>query len=334
MPHSLPSAMLAIEIAQPGGPEVLRPVRRSVPTPGEGEVLVRVAAAGINRPDVMQRQGRYPPPPGASDIPGLEIAGSVAAVGPGVESPSIGDRVCALVTGGGYAEYCIAPAPLCLPLPVGFDEVQAASLPETVFTVWTNVFDRGRLAPGESLLVHGGTSGIGVSAIQIARALGSTVYATAGTPEKCRACGALGAVAINYRSEDFVEAVQRLSGGRGIDVILDMVGGDYLPRNLACLATDGRLMQIAVQGGVKAEINLWTVMAKRLTVTGSTLRSRSVAEKAAIAAAVRERVWPLLESGAVRPVIHAEFPLEAAAEAHRVMESGQHIGKLVLRTPP
>lgn len=323
--------MLAVEIAQPGGPEMLRPARRSVPEPGEGEVLVRVAAAGVNRPDVMQRQGRYPPPPGASDIPGLEIAGCVVAVGPNVTSPAIGDRVCALLTGGGYAEYCLAPAPLCLPLPVGFDEIQGACLPETMFTVWANVFDRGRLAPDESLLVHGGTSGIGVSAIQIARALGSTVYATAGTPQKCQACEALGAVAINYRSEDFVEAVERLSGGRGIDVILDMVGGDYLSRNLACLASDGRLVQIAVQGGVKAEINLWTVMAKRLTVTGSTLRSRSVAEKAAIAKAVRERVWPLLESGAIRPMIHAEFPLEAAAEAHRVMESGQHIGKLVLR---
>ncbi|NJD04873.1 MAG: NAD(P)H-quinone oxidoreductase [Methylococcaceae bacterium] len=323
--------MLAVEIAQPGGPEMLRPARRSVPEPGEGEVLVRVAAAGVNRPDVMQRQGRYPPPPGASDIPGLEIAGCVVAVGPNVTSPAIGDRVCALLTGGGYAEYCLAPAPLCLPLPVGFDEIQGACLPETMFTVWANVFDRGRLAPDESLLVHGGTSGIGVSAIQIARALGSTVYATAGTPQKCQACEALGAVAINYRSEDFVEAVERLSGGRGIDVILDMVGGDYLSRNLACLASAGRLVQIAVQGGVKAEINLWTVMAKRLTVTGSTLRSRSVAEKAAIAKAVRERVWPLLESGAIRPMIHAEFPLEAAAEAHRVMESGQHIGKLVLR---
>jgi putative PIG3 family NAD(P)H quinone oxidoreductase len=223
---------------------------------------------------------------------------------------------------------------LCLPLPGGLDESQAASLPETMFTVWSNVFERGRLSPGESLLVHGGTSGIGVTAIQIARALNSTVYATAGSPEKCRACETFGAVAIDYRSEDFVESIQRHTGGRGADVILDMVGGEYLPRNLACLASDGRLVQIAVQGGMKAEINLWTVMAKRLTVTGSTLRARGVAEKAAIAAAVRQRVWPLLESGVVKPVIHAEFPLEAAAEAHRMMESGRHIGKLVLRTAP
>ena len=326
--------MLAVEIAQPGGPEVLRPARRPVPVPGEGEVLVRVAAAGVNRPDVMQRQGLYPPPPGASDIPGLEIAGVVVAVGPGVDSPTVGDRVCALVTGGGYAEYCLAAAPLCLPLPGGLDESQAASLPETMFTVLSNVFERGRLSLGESLLVHGGTSGIGVTAIQIARALNSTVYATAGSPEKCRACETFGAVAIDYRSEDFVESIQRHTGGRGADVILDMVGGEYLPRNLACLASDGRLVQIAVQGGMKAEINLWTVMAKRLTVTGSTLRARGVAEKAAIAAAVRQRVWPLLESGVVKPVIHAEFPLESAAEAHRMMESGRHIGKLVLRTAP
>jgi len=326
--------MLAVEIAQPGGPEVLQPTRRSVPIPGNGEVLVRVAAAGVNRPDLMQRQGRYPPPPGASDIPGLEISGSVVSVGPGADSPAIGDRVCALVTGGGYAEYCLAAAPLCLPLPAGLNEIEAASLPETVFTVWSNVFERGRLIPGESLLVHGGSSGIGVTAIQIACALGSTVYATAGTPEKCRACVALGAHAIDYRREDFVESIQRHTGGRGVDVILDLVGGDYLPRNLACLATDGRLVQIAVQGGSKAELNLWTVMAKRLTVTGSTLRSRSVAEKVSIAGAVRQRVWPLLESGAVKPVIHAQFPLEAAAEAHRMMESGQHIGKLVLRTAP
>lgn len=323
-------SMTVVEIMAPGGPEVLRPARRPIPQPGPGEVLVRVAAAGVNRPDVMQRQGLYPPPPGASDIPGLEVAGTVAAIGEGVEVPRIGAEVCALVTGGGYAEYCLAAAPLCLPWPAGLDAVQAASLPETFFTVWTNLVDRARLQAGESLLVHGGGSGIGIAAIQVARALGAKVFVTAGSAEKCRACEALGAIAINYREQDFVEAMQAHTDGQGVDVILDMVGGDYLQRNLSCLAPDGRLLQIAVQNGPKTTINLLPIMLKRLTLTGSTLRPRPVAEKAAIAAALREHAWPLLESGRIKPIVHATVPLQQAAEAHRLMESGAHIGKIVL----
>jgi putative PIG3 family NAD(P)H quinone oxidoreductase len=323
--------MKAVEIAQPGRPDVLRLAERPRPEPRAGEVLVRVAAAGVNRPDLMQRQGKYPPPPDASDIPGLEIAGTIETVGADVTAWRAGDPVCALVSGGGYAEYCTAPAPQCLPVPGGFSMVEAAAIPETFFTVWHNVFERGRLASGETLLVHGGASGIGTAAIQLARAFGARVLATAGSPEKCAACARLGAErAIDYRREDFVTAVREATGGRGVDVILDMVGGDYTPRNLACLAVEGRLVQIAVQKGARVEVDLLAIMQKRLTVTGSTLRPRPVEEKAAIARALRERVWPLLESGRVRPVIYETFPLARAADAHRALESGQHIGKVVL----
>jgi putative PIG3 family NAD(P)H quinone oxidoreductase len=323
--------MIVIEIREPGGPGVLTPAERPRPAPGPGEVLIKVAAAGVNRPDVMQRLGTYPPPPGASDIPGLEVAGTIDEVGAEVRGWRAGDRVCALVAGGGYAEYCVAPAPQCLPVPRGMAFTAAAAIPETFFTVWTNVFERGRLAPGESLLVHGGSSGIGTTAIQLARAFGSRVFATAGSAEKCAACEALGADrAINYRETDFVAALRGATGGRGVDVILDMVGGDYLARNLDLLALEGRLVQIAMLGGSKAQINLLPVLQRRLTITGSTLRARSVAEKGAIAVSLRERVWPLLESGQVAPVVHATFPLRAAADAHRVMEAGTHIGKLVL----
>ncbi len=323
--------MTVIEISRPGGPDVLVPGERPRPVPGEGEVLIRVAAAGVNRPDVMQREGKYPPPPGASDIPGLEVAGTVEAVGRGAGEWRAGDRVCALLPGGGYAEYCVAPAGQCLPVPRGLDDVHAAAMPETFFTVWTNVFERGRLQAGESLLVHGGTSGIGTTAIQLGRAFGARVFATAGSPEKCAACERLGAErAIDYHATDFVAAVREASGGRGVDVILDMVGGDYLARNLETLAPDGRLVQIATLRGARTQINLLAVMQRRLTITGSTLRARPVEEKARIAAALRARVWPLVESGAVAPVVHATFPLRAAADAHRLLESGAHVGKLVL----
>jgi putative PIG3 family NAD(P)H quinone oxidoreductase len=322
--------MTAIEIHTPGDAAMLRPVRRPVPQPGPGQVLIRVAAAGVNRPDVMQRKGLYPPPPGASDIPGLELAGEVVAVGEAVDDPALGAKVCVLVTGGGYAEYGLAEAPLCLPWPEGFDAVQAASLPETFFTVWSNVFDRARLRPGESLLVHGGSGGIGVTAIQLAHAFGSPVYATAGSAEKCRACEALGAVAIDYHHQDFVEVIKARTGGRGVDVVLDIIGGNYFQRNLSCLAPDGRLLQIGVQNGPKTTINLLPIMLKRLTITGSTLRPRPLAEKAAIARALRDEVWPLLAAGRIKPVIHATFPLQQAADAHRLMEDGVHIGKIVL----
>jgi NADPH:quinone reductase len=323
--------MDVVEIAEPGGPEVLRPARRPLPVPGPGEVLVRVAAAGVNRPDVLQRQGRYAPPPGASDIPGLEIAGHVVGNGATLRD---GDEVCALLPGGGYAEYAVAAEPLCLPVPRGFSMEEAAALPETFFTVWHNVFERGRLTAGETMLVHGGSSGIGTTAILLARAFGARVLVTAGTPEKCAACVSLGAErAIDYRQEDFVAVVRDHTGGRGVDVVLDMVGGPYFPRNLDALATEGRLVQIAIQQGAKAELNLLTVMQKRLTVTGSTLRPRPVAEKARMAAALREQVWPRLEGGALRPVVHARFPLAEAAEAHRLMESSAHVGKIVLTVP-
>jgi putative PIG3 family NAD(P)H quinone oxidoreductase len=332
---TLPKAMTAVEIAQPGGPEVLRPVTRPMPAPGPRDVLIAVAAAGVNRPDLLQRQGKYAPPPGASDIPGLEVAGNVAACGPDVEEWKEGDEVCALVAGGGYAEFCAAPAPQCLPVPKGLDLVQAAALPETVFTVWTNVFDRGRLSAGETLLVHGGASGIGTTAIQMARARGVRVFATAGTRGKCAACEKLGAErAIDYSREDFAAVVAQMTGGRGVDVILDMVGGDYVARNVASLAPDGRLVQIAFLKGPRAEIDLMAVMHRRLTLTGSTLRPRSIEEKGRIARAVRENVWPLVEKGEVRPVIHATFPLAAAAEAHRTLESGTHVGKIVLIVRP
>lgn len=323
--------MIAIEISTPGDPDVLKPAERPTPSPAAGEVLVKVAAAGINRPDVMQRRGRYPPPPGASDIPGLEMAGTIAAVGDGVREWRVGDAVCALVAGGGYAEYCIAPAPQVLPAPKGLDLVAAAAIPETFFTVWTNVFDRGRLRAGESILIHGGSSGIGTTAIQLATARGARVFATAGSTEKCRACESLGAErAINYREADFVGAVREATGGRGVDAVLDMVGADYFARNLDVLAVDGRLIEIATLSGAKTELNIQTVMQRRLTITGSTLRARSVAEKGVVASAVREHVWPLIESGAVKPIIFATFPLREAAAAHRLMESGTHIGKIVL----
>jgi NADPH2:quinone reductase len=323
--------MRVIEISAPGGPEVLTVADRPVPVAGAGELLIRVAAAGVNRPDVFQRKGAYPPPPGASDIPGLEVAGTVVARGPGADSFAIGDAVCALVTGGGYAEFCVAPAPQCLPVPRGLTLVEAASLPENFFTVWSNVFDRGRLAAGESFLVQGGTSGIGVAAIQIARALGSRVFATAGSPAKCAACERLGAErAVNYRTEDFVEVVRSATAGQGVDLILDMIAGGYLPREIAALADEGRLVLISTLGGAKAEIDVRAVLAKRLTITGSTLRVRSVEFKAAIAEELLANVWPLLDAGTVKPVVHATFPLKRASDAHRLMESGEHIGKIVL----
>ena len=331
MSEQFPSTMRAIEITEPGGPEVLRIGERPVPEPGDGEVLIKVAAAGVNRPDVMQRTGMYPPPPGASDIPGLEIAGTVAVLGADAGGVQEGELVCALVAGGGYADYCVAPASLCLPVPEALSAAQAAAIPETFFTVWTNVFDRGRLASGESLLVHGGSSGIGTTAIQLAKAFGATVYVTAGSDGKCNACTELGAdAAINYRGEDFVTRISELTNERGVDVILDMIGGDYLPRNLKSLAVEGRIVQIALQGGPKVQMNLLPIMLKRLTLTGSTLRPRTVAQKAMIAHSLREKVWPLLESEKVRPIIHATFPLAEASEAHRMMESSQHIGKIVL----
>jgi putative PIG3 family NAD(P)H quinone oxidoreductase len=323
--------MLAIEIAQFGGPEVLVAAERPRPAPAAGEVLIQVAAAGVNRPDVSQRRGGYPPPPGASDIPGLEVAGTILEVAPDVRDWNIGDKVCALVAGGGYAELCAAPAPQCLSVPKGMDMASAAAIPETFFTVWTNVFERGRLKPGEWILIHGGSSGIGTTAIQLARTLGSHVIVTAGSAGKCAACRELGAEhAINYRETDFVEAVRLATGGRGVDVILDMVGGEYTPRNLEVLALDGRLVQIALLGGASAQVNLGLVMRRRLTISGSTLRVRSVAEKGIIASALRAHVWPLLESRAVAPVIFKTFPLRAAADAHRLMESSEHIGKIVL----
>jgi len=325
--------MTAIEIREPGEPDVLVPVERPTPVPAADEVLIRVAAAGVNRPDVFQRRGRYAPPPGASDIPGLEVSGVIDTLGPGVAEWRVGDAVCALVTGGGYAEYCVAPAPQCLPVPRGMTIATAGAIPETFFTVWTNVFQRGRLQPDESILVHGGSSGIGTTAIQLAKARGSRVFATAGSTEKCAACERLGAErCINYRDEDFVTAVRALTGGRGVDVILDMIGGDYFARNIDALAMEGRLVEIATLHGVKAEVNIQTIMGRRLTITGSTLRPRPIADKAAIASELRQQVWPLLESGAVKPIIHASFPLREAAEAHRVMESSSHIGKLLLVT--
>ena len=327
--------MRVIEITRPGEPEVLQPAERERPAAGAGEVLIRVAASGINRPDVLQRTGHYPVPPGASDIPGLEVAGVIEngdADAMARAGFSVGDRVCALMAGGGYAEYAIAPVAQCLPVPAGLTDIEAASLPETFFTVWSNVFMRGRLQEGESLLVQGGTSGIGVTAIQIAKALGATVFATAGSDEKCAACLALGADhAINYKTQDFTAEVKRLTGDRGVDVVLDMVAGSYVAREIECLADDGRIVIIAVQGGVKAEFNAGSLLRRRLTVTGSTLRPRPVEFKAAIARELREHVWPLLESAKIRPVIHATFEAEEAAQAHVLMESGSHTGKIVLR---
>lgn len=323
--------MIAIEIREPGGPDVLTPVERPMPVPAAGEILIKVTAAGVNRPDLMQRQGKYPPPPGASDIPGLEIAGAVTQVGPGVSSWRPGDLACALVSGGGYAEYCAAPVEQCLPIPRGLDLLQAAAVPETAFTVWTNMVERGRLAAGESVLVHGGTSGIGTTAIQLARAMGARVFATAGSAEKCAACVSFGAErAFNYREVDFVEATREATGGRGVDLVLDIVGGDYFQRNLEVLGMDGRLVLIGQIGGHRSQISTTPIFRKRLTVTGSILRARSVGEKGVIARAVQQHVWPLLESGDIRVLIHAAYPLAQASEAHRVMEDGQHIAKLVL----
>ncbi len=326
--------MRAVEISSFGAPEVLRLGDRPVPVPGVGELLIRVSASGINRPDVLQRAGHYAPPPGASDLPGLEVAGVIEsgdAQALALAGLQVGDRVCALVAGGGYAQWCVAPVGQCLPVPDGLSDVEAASLPETFFTVWSNVFDRGRLQPGEWLLVQGGTSGIGVTAIQLAKSWGAQVIATAGSDEKCAACMALGAShAINYRTQDFVEEVHRMTGRRGVDVVLDMVAGDYVAREVECLAEDGRLVIIAVQGGVKSSLNAGLVLRRRLTVTGSTLRPRSVEFKAAIAQALRQHVWPLIASGRVRPVIYRTFDASEAAQAHALMESNQHTGKIVL----
>ncbi len=323
--------MIAIEIREPGGPEVLVPVERQTPVPAAGEVLIKVAAAGVNRPDVFQRLGRYPPPPGVTDIPGLEVSGIITEVAGGAGSFRVGDAVCALVAGGGYAEYCVAPAPQCLPAPRGLELVDAAAIPETFLTVWTNVFERGRLQAGESILVHGGSSGIGTTAIQLARSFGARVFATAGSADKCAACERLGAErCINYRDADFVAVVRELTAGRGVDVVLDMVGGAYFARNVDVLAPEGRLVEIATLQGAKAELNIQTIMQRRLTITGSTLRARPIADKGAIAASVHRHVWPLIESGAVKPIVYATFPLRDASAAHRVMESSAHIGKLVL----
>ena len=323
--------MICVEISQPGGPEVLKLVERPDPEPGSGEVLIRVAAAGINRPDVLQRRGAYPPPPGASDLPGLEVAGTIAAAGAGVEGWRTGDAVCALVSGGGYATMCVAPAPQCLRVPAAVDLVAAAAIPETFFTVWTNVFDRGRLQAGETALFHGGTSGIGTTAIQLAKARGATIFATAGSDDKVRACETLGARrGINYRTDDFVEVIRDVTGGKGVDLILDIMGGSYLNRNLAALAVDGRLVQIGLMGGESASIDLRRVLGRRLTITGSTLRPRSVGEKGAIAAALAREVWPLLEAGTVKPIVYKTFALADAAAAHHLTESSQHVGKIVL----
>jgi NADPH2:quinone reductase len=323
--------MKCVQISKPGGPEVLVLAERPAPTPKANEILVKVAAAGVNRPDIAQRAGKYPPPPDASDLPGLEIAGEVAACGADVKMWKPGDQVCALAHGGGYAEYCVVPEVQALPVPKGLSAVEAASLPETFFTVWSNVFDRGRLAPGESLLVQGGSSGIGVTAIQMAAAMGNRVFATAGSDEKCAACVKLGAEkAINYKTQDFAAEVKAATGGKGVDVVLDMVGGDYVPREIACLAEDGRLVFIAVLGGWKTEVNITDIMRKRLSVTGSTLRPRPVAFKGAIAKNLRDKVWPLIEAKKIKPVIFKTFPLAQASEAHRLMESSQHIGKIIL----
>jgi NADPH2:quinone reductase len=327
--------MKAIEITSYGAPEVLRLAERPAPVAGAGEALIRVTASGVNRPDVLQRKGMYPVPPGASDIPGLEVAGTImdgdstALTEAGLK---VGDRVCALVAGGGYAELCVAPVGQCLPVPAGLSDVEAASLPETCFTVWSNVFDRGHLQASETLLVQGGSSGIGVTAIQLAKAAGARVIVTVGSDAKAAACIALGAdEAINYKTHDFVAEVQRITEGRGANVVLDMVAGDYIAKEIGCLADDGRIVLIAVQGGVKSQIDAGAVLRRRLTITGSTLRPRSVQFKAAIAKALRDKVWPWLESGKVKPVIHQVFPAERAAEAHALMESNQHIGKLVLQ---
>ncbi|HUE47923.1 MAG TPA: NAD(P)H-quinone oxidoreductase [Steroidobacteraceae bacterium] len=332
MPRTvIPRTMTAVEIGEPGPPEVLRAVQRPVPQPGTGEVLIRVAAAGVNRPDVLQRKGLYPPPAGVTDIPGLELAGEVVLLGPGVRAPPEGARVCALVAGGGYAQYVAAPAVQCLPVPVQLSLEEAAALPETFFTVWLNVFERSRLQRGETLLVHGGASGIGTTAILLGKAFEAHVIVTAGSAQKCAACRELGAdLAINYREADFVEATLHATEGRGADVILDMVGGDYLPRNVAAAALEGRIALIATQGGTRSELDLRALMAKRLTLSASTLRSQPVQNKGRLAQALLENVWPLFASRGLKPVIHSRFPLADAALAHKLMESDLHIGKIVL----
>ena len=326
-------AMDYIQIEEHGDPEVLKLDSMPVPEPNPGEVLIRVAAAGVNRPDVMQRKGLYPPPPGATDVPGLEISGTVVSVGENVTEPAVGAEVCALVVCGGYAEYCLAAASLCLPIPKSLSLDDAAGLPETFFTVWTNVFERGQLKSGDSILVHGGSSGIGTTAIQLCKAFGAKVYTTAGTPEKCKFCEQLGAdAAINYRKQDFSEEIKKLTDGKGVDVILDMVGGPYFPKNIRLLAVEGRLVQIALMQGSKAEVDFLSLLLKRVTLTGSTLRPRSIEQKTNIAQDLRKNVWPLLDSGTVRPIIYQIFPLKQAAEAHILMESSAHIGKILLKT--
>lgn len=331
-PARLPDTMLCMEITQPGPPDVMQPCRRSVPNVQPGEVLIRVVAAGVNRPDCLQRSGNYPPPPGASDLPGLEVAGIVVATADDVSTPEVGDRICALVAGGGYAEYCTAPALQCLPVPAALTLIEAAAVPETFFTVWTNVFERGRLQPGETLLVHGGASGIGTTAIQLGTAFGARVYATAGNDAKLALCERLGALrAINYRSEKFYAVMREQTGDSGVDVILDMVGAPYFADNIRLLRDDGRLVIIAVLGGTKTEVNLGQVLVKRLTVTGSTLRSRPVAEKGRIARALEQQVWPLLERRQIAPVIQDVLPLHAVAQAHRRLEANESMGKIVLR---
>jgi len=327
----VPSSMMAVVAPQPDGAEELALVERPVPRAGTGEMLIKVAAAGVNRPDVLQRSGNYPVPPDASDLPGLEVAGEVVATGSSATTYKPGDKVCALVHGGGYAEYCVAPEVTALPVPKGWSLTEAASLPETFFTVWGNVYDRARLAPGESLLVQGGTSGIGVSAIQMAKATGNRVFATAGSDEKCAACVRLGAdQAINYKTQDFAAEIKAATGGKGVNVILDMVGGDYVPKELKSLADDGRLVFIAFLRGHKTELDINEVMRRRLTISGSTLRPRPVEFKGAIARSLRERIWPLIEAGKIKPVVYRTFPLAEAGEAHRLMETSQHIGKIVL----
>ena len=327
----IPDTMTAIAIKEPGAPEVLVPTELPTPVPGEGEVLINVAAAGVNRPDVLQRKGGYPPPPGAPETPGLEIAGTVAALGEGASRHAIGDEVCALVAGGGYAQYCTVHESNALPVPHGLSLTEAAGLPETFFTVWTNVFERGALQPGESFLVHGGSSGIGTTAIMLASALGARVFATAGSASKCAACEDLGAeICVNYREADFVEVLRQATGKRGIDVILDMVGGDYIARNIKLAARDGRIVNIAYLNGSRAEVDFLPVMLKRLTLTGSTLRIRPVADKAGIADALQKTVWPLLAAGKIKPIIHKTFPLTEVAAAHALMETSSHIGKIIL----
>ena len=329
MAEPIPAEMTAIEISTPGGPEVLKPVQRPTPQPAEGEILIRVAAAGVNRPDLLQRLGNYPPPPGASDIPGLEVAGTVAALGAGVTGWKVGDQVCALLAGGGYATFAAVPELQCLPIPDGLSIVEAAALPETLFTCWTNLIDGGQLKAGETVLIHGGSSGIGTTGIQLAKALGATVIATAGTPEKCEACRRLGAdLAIDYKTEDFAQVIK--ADGMTVDVVLDMVGGDYVRRDIEIMAQGGRHVSIASLGGAEATFPIFRLMQKRIVLTGSTLRARSPVEKGAIAARLLETVWPMIAAGQLRPLVHATFPLARAAEAHAALEAGDHIGKIVL----